>query len=98
MTTKTHAEEFAAMLTEKFKHEGPFAMKNFSVTKGRKYDRVVQSSEGSSGRSVHAFVEKKTGHVFKAAGWNAPAKGIRFFSVQEAAHAADLFGTYLYAK
>jgi len=30
-----------------------------------------------SSRSVHCFVEKATGNIYKAAGWSAPAKGIR---------------------
>ena len=42
----------------------------FTVNKGRKYDKVVANTPGS--RSVHCFVEKETGHIFKPAGWNAP--------------------------
>ena len=29
-------------------------------------------------RSVHAFVDRKTGQVYKPASWNAPAKHVRY--------------------
>ena len=49
----------------------------FTVNKGRKYDKVVSNSSNggdmmTSSRSVHCFVGKETGHIFKPAGWNAP--------------------------
>ena len=43
---------------------------NFTINKGRRFDKVVANTPGS--RSVHCFVEKETGHIFKPAGWNAP--------------------------
>jgi hypothetical protein len=39
---------------------------------GSKYVKVVSLSWGS--RSVHSFVEKKTGDIWKAASWKAPAR------------------------
>jgi hypothetical protein len=39
---------------------------------GSKYVKVVSISWGS--RSVHSFVEKKTGDIWKAASWKAPAR------------------------
>ena len=49
----------------------------FSIDTGRKYHKIVQTcSDGS--QSVHAFVDKKTGELYKAASWKAPAKGVRF--------------------
>ena len=49
----------------------------FNIQTGRKYHKVVQTdSSGSS--SVHCFVDKKTGEVYKAASFKAPAKGVRF--------------------
>ena len=44
---------------------------NFTINKGRKYDKVVANTPGQS-RSVHCFVGKETGHIFTPAGWNAP--------------------------
>ena len=43
---------------------------------GKKYHKVIMSANGS--RSVHAFVDKKTGEVYKSASWKSPAKGVRF--------------------
>jgi hypothetical protein len=39
---------------------------------GSKYVKVVSLSWGS--RSVHSFVEKKTGDIWRAASWKAPAR------------------------
>jgi hypothetical protein len=43
---------------------------------GRKYHKIIMNATGS--RSVHAFVDKKTGQVYKSASWKAPAKGVRY--------------------
>ena len=49
----------------------------FSIVTGRKYHKIVQTcSDGS--KSVHAFVDKNTGELYKAASWKAPAKDVRF--------------------
>ena len=49
----------------------------FEIETGRKYHKIVQIDRGGS-RSVHAFVDKKTGELYKAASFKAPAKGVRF--------------------
>ena len=49
----------------------------FSIVTGRKYHKIVQTCcEGS--QRVHAFVDKNTGELYKAASWKAPAKDVRF--------------------
>ena len=73
----------------------------FYIKPGRKYHKVMMRT-GSS-RSVHAFVDKKTGDVFKAASINAPAKGVRFNvlddnSREEMLERADWAGSYLYVR
>ena len=60
----------------------------FKVKTGKKYYKIVQQEfetwEGSKyygqyrDASVHAFVDKKTGQVFKPASWQAPAKHVRY--------------------
>ena len=49
----------------------------FYIESGRKYHKIVMETESQS-RSVHAFVDKKTGDVYKPASFKAPAKHIRF--------------------
>ena len=49
----------------------------FVVESGRKYHKIVQTDKGGC-QSVHAFVDKKTGELYKAASFKAPAKGVRF--------------------
>lgn len=98
MASSTYAAEFAALLQDKFKDSGEFTSNQFSVMPGRKFDRIVADTKSGGNRHVHAFVERETGHVYKSAGWQAPAKGVRFYSIEEAAYAADLHGGYLYAR
>ena len=49
---------------------------DFYPETGRKYHKIVMNANGS--RSVHAFVDKKTGQVYKSASWKSPAKGVRY--------------------
>lgn len=47
----------------------------FSYEKGKRYFKVIKSFNGKN-RSVFAFVDAD-GNIYKPAGWNAPAKGVR---------------------
>jgi N-acetyl-anhydromuramyl-L-alanine amidase AmpD len=72
----------------------------FTVDTGRKYHKVMMTTNGNS-RSVHCFVDKKTGEVYKAASHKAPAKGVRFnmLIIKEREFMlghADWAGGYLY--
>ena len=50
----------------------------FIIETGRKYHKIIMVTESDS-RSVHGFVDKKTGEVYMAASYKAPAKnGVRF--------------------
>ena len=50
----------------------------FIIETGRKYHKIIMVTEDGA-RSVHAFVDKKTGEMYMAASWKAPAKnGVRF--------------------
>ncbi len=68
---------------------------------GRKYHKIIMVANGS--RSVHAFVDKKTGQVYKSASWKSPAKGVRYdLRIIEQREwlleNADWAGSYLYAR
>ena len=72
----------------------------FSIESGRKYHKIVMETESQS-QSVHAFVDKKTGEVYKPASWKAPAKHVRYNlliikSREECFERADWTGSYLY--
>lgn len=74
----------------------------FTIETARKYHKVIMTTGGGS-RSIHAFVDRKTGDVLKAASWKAPAKGVRFnmlnpVSREEMYRRADWSGSYLYIR
>ena len=48
---------------------------DFVIESGRKYYKIVMVNNQ---RSVHAFVDKRTGEVYKPAGWQGPAKHVRY--------------------
>ena len=53
----------------------------FIIETGRKYHKIIMivpNGDRPASRSVHAFVDKKTGELYKAASFKAPAKGVRF--------------------
>ena len=74
----------------------------FSIESGRKYHKIVMETESQS-KSVHAFVDQKTGEVFKPASYKAPAKIVRYrlleiASREECFERADWAGGYLYIR
>jgi len=78
------------------------ASMEFYITRGRRYLKVMMKDSGNS-RSVHAFVDRNTGDVYKPASINAPAKGIRYNILKEGDREylythADWSGGYLYAR
>ena len=48
---------------------------DFVAESGRKYYKIVMVNNQ---RSVHAFIDKRTGEVYKPAGWQGPAKHVRY--------------------
>ena len=74
----------------------------FYIESGRKYHKIIMETEAGS-RSVHAFVDKKTGDVYKAASFKAPAKIVRYnlleiASREQCFERADWAGGYLYIR
>ena len=74
----------------------------FYIESGRKYHKVIMETESGS-CSVHAFVDKKTGEVYKPASWKAHAKIVRFNlleipSREQCFARADWAGGYLYVR
>ena len=53
----------------------------FVIESGRKYHKIIMvipNENRPASRSVHAFVDMKTGEVYKPASFKAPAKHVRF--------------------
>ena len=91
-------------LLEDFKrrNNGRTSDYKFYIESGRKYHKLIMETGGGS-RSVHAFIDKKTGEVYKPASFKAPAKHVRFrlleiASREECFKKADWSGSYLYIR
>ncbi len=79
----------------------------FDIVKGTKYYKIIERcTRGNSlggGTSVHAFIDRQSGAVYKPASWKAPAKHVRYnllddVSYETCLHNADWAGGYLYMK
>ena len=80
----------------------------FIIESGRKYHKIIMVIDNGPNRmgpsrSVHAFVDKKTGQIYKSSSWKSAAKGVRYdlriieqreWLLQN----ADWASSYLYAK
>jgi hypothetical protein len=80
---------------------------SYVIETGRKYHKIIMvidnGPDRNVSRSVHAFVDKKTGGVFKSASWKAPAKGERYNLLiikdrEWLLENADWASNYLYAR
>jgi len=70
----------------------------FDIKEGRKYYKIYAHNQG-----VHAFVDIKTGDVYKPASYNKPAAHVRYnllddSSYNECLSRADWAGGYLYLR
>jgi hypothetical protein len=70
----------------------------FDIVPGVKYYKLILKD---SGTSVHAFINKQSGAVYKPASWKAPAKHVRYnllddVSFESCLKRADWAGGYLY--
>ena len=94
---------------------GTANLMKFKVYSGKKYYKIVQQEFETWEKSkyygqyrdgsVHCFVDKETGDVYKAASWRSPAKHIRFSLQNEAdlrfllnPDNVDWAGGYLYFR
>jgi hypothetical protein len=80
---------------------------SYVIESGRKYHKIIMVIDNGPGRnvsrSVHAFVDKKTGSLLKSASWKAPAKGERYnlLIIKDREYVlenCDWSGHYLYAR
>ena len=96
-----YSEMLCEALTQDFTSRHPNSSPyKFYIESGRKYHKIVMETESQS-RSVHAFIDKRYGHVYKPASFKAPAKHIRYNllvdnSREECFERCDWAGGYLY--
>ena len=50
---------------------------DYVIESGKKYHKVILVNGGGS-RSVHCFIDKNTGELYKSQSWKSPAKGVRY--------------------
>ena len=102
-TIQLNVTKWTLILCDALKDNAPDGY-DYIIESGRKYHKIIMV-DGSvrKNRSVHAFVDKKTGEVYKSAGWKSPAKGVRYdlrlIEQREwLLENADWAGSYLYAR
>ena len=103
--------EYCGSLEENYKLRYPnsHSDKEFKMQLGRKYWKILQwdywdSDNTKFSESVHSFVDKNTGEVYKPASYNSPhTKHVRYNLLDEDSRAecllrADWAGGYLYLR
>ena len=93
--------EYHQQKIEQIKQGASEFNRTFLIETGRKYHKILMAD--GHARSVHAFVDKNTGEVYKPASWRGPAKHVRYdlrvITEREWLFAnADWAGNYLYAR
>lgn len=74
-TIELNVRKYALMLCDALRDDAPEGY-DFIIETGRKYFKVVMDARGF--RSVHCFIDRKSGSVLKSASWKSPAKGERY--------------------
>jgi len=100
-TIQLNVTKWTLMLCDALRDAAPSDY-DYIIESGRKYHKIVMVDSGK-GRSVHAFVDRKTGELYKSASWKSPAKGVRYdlrlIEQREwLFENADWSGQYLYLK
>ena len=100
-TIQLNVVKWTLMLCDALRDAAPDGY-DYIFESGRKYHKVIMIDSGG-GCSVHAFVDRKTGEIYKSSSWKAPAKGVRYDlrSIEQREwlfENATWHGSYLYAK
>ena len=94
---KSHVDYYQDRINEQRNGENLY---EYIVESGKKYHKVIMVT-CSGNRSVHCFVDKNNGDVYKAASWSKPARGVRYNllndqSREDCLMRSDWSGSYLY--
>jgi len=101
-------DDYIKIGREKIKNHPQFAnlykdqKRDYSTSVGPKYIKIWDMERGQK-RSIHAFIDKNTGDVFKPASWNSPAKHVRYNLLNDSSRHqclsnADWAGGFLYLR
>ena len=104
-TVQLNIVKYCLMLCDALTADANYLTQNYSYelnSEGRKYHKIFMCINGKRD-SIHAFIDKKTGDVFKPASIKAPAKGARYNvlsipSREEMFERCDWAGGYLYLR
>lgn len=102
-TVQENVIKWTLMLCEALKQDAPDDY-DYIFESGNKYHKVIMiDSSVRKNRSVHCFIDKNTGEVYKSAGWKSPAKGVRYDmrlieDRERMFENCDWSGAYLYAR
>jgi hypothetical protein len=99
-TIQLNVVKYGLMLCDALTQVGPPGYGYELDSSGRKYHKIFMCINGRRD-SIHAFIDKKTGEVYKPASLKAPAKGVRYDLriVEQREHVlanCDWAGGYLY--
>jgi len=94
--------KYCLMLCDALTQDAPDGYGYELNSDGRKYHKIYMTINGKRD-SIHAFIDKKTGEVYKPANTKAPAKHVRYnmlsiTSREEMFEKCDWAGGYLYMR
>ena len=93
-------QKLVECLQENYDGQSSSLSTKFEIRRGRKFLKIVMINNQES---VHAFIDKKTGEVYKPASWNKAAQHVRYDlriirSRMDCYARADWAGGYLYMR
>ena len=99
-TIAKRTEHLVEALQEHYNSKAYSSNLRFVIETGRKYFKINTVDNQTS---VHAFIDKKTGDVYKPAGWRGPAKIVRYNLLDDRSYGecisrADWAGGYRYLR
>lgn len=101
-TIQLNIVKYCLMLCDALTQVAPDGYGYYLDSTGRKYHKIFMTIDGKRS-SIHAFIDKKSGEVYKPASIKAPAKGVRFNLLvitqrEWLLKNADWAGSYLYVR
>jgi len=99
-TNQLNVTKWSLMLCDALIQDAPDGYGYELNSSGSKYHKIFMCIDGRRD-SIHCFIDKKTGEVYKPASLKAPAKGVRFdlrliTDREYLLSSADWAGSYLY--